>query len=348
MATGQIIYDLVDLAELTQYSRQFDNEVLRPDARFVLGQFMPDLMIEDLEFKIRKNALQDVDIAEYRAWDTPAPMTARPGITRIRGELAPISRGIPLGEEETLRKRSLERDNNNPIISAIFEDTERMTRSVRARVEMAIGDVINDGKVTIAENGLAVEADFGRTGAMSVTASVLWTDAVNAKPVTDLLGWIQAYNDQNGSLPGSVLIPQARINNLFLNAELRALAASNGTTPNRINRRVINEILSEFDIPPFVIYDGQFRKDGTRTRVLPANKIFLMPPADEPLGNVFWGETAESLVLRGKGLIEAEEAPGLVTVVLFQDHPVQTTTISTAVALPVMPNPNLILDAVVS
>src|SRR5690348_7627109 len=105
---ANMLFDLVSPALLTQYSRAYDNEVLRPQARFVLGEFMPDIMIEDLDYRIRKDSLQDVDMAEYRAWDTPAKLTSRPGVSRISGELGPISRGILLGEEERLRQRMLE------------------------------------------------------------------------------------------------------------------------------------------------------------------------------------------------------------------------------------------------
>jgi len=344
---GNMIFDLVSPAELTQFVRAYDNEVLRPDARFILSRFMPDLMIDDLEYRIRKQSLQDVDIAEYRSWDTPAPMTARPGVSRIRGELGPISRGILLGEEEMLRQRSLDSQSNDPIITAIYQDAERMTRSVRARIEMAIGDVLNDGIMTISENNITLTANFGRAGAMSVTAGTLWTN-VASTILSDILTWMAAYEVQNGVTPGLLVVPRARVGNFALNTEMRNYAAANGTVPSRLNEAAINQVFAAEGIPPIFVYDGQFRKNGTLTRTLPANKVFLMPPAGEPLGNVFWGTTAESLRLREKGLIQREEAPGLVAFAMTQDHPVQTMTVATAVALPVMPNPNLVMDAVVA
>lgn len=344
---GNMIFDLINPAELTQFVRQYDNEVLRPDARFILSRFMPDLMIDDLEYRIRKQSLQDVDIAEYRSWDTPAPMTSRPGVSRIRGELGPISRGILLGEEEMLRQRSLDRQSNDPIITAIYQDAERMARSVRARIEMAIGDVLNDGIVTISENNISLTANFGRAGAMSVTAGTVWTN-VASTILADILGWMATYETTNGISPGLLVVPRARVGNFALNTEMRNYAAANGTVPSRLNEAAINQVFAAEGIPPIFVYDGQFRKNGVLTRTLPVNKVFLMPPPGEALGNVFWGTTAESLRLREKGLIQREEAPGLVAFAMTQDHPVQTTTVATAVALPVMPNPNLVMDAVVA
>jgi hypothetical protein len=344
---GQMLFDLIDPAELTQFVRTFDNEVLKPQARFVLSRFMPDLMVDELEYRVRRASLEDVDIAEYRSWDTPAPLTKRPGVSRIRGELGPISRGILLGEEETLRQRALDRDTNDPIINAIYDDVERMARSVRARIEIAVGDVINDGIVTIAENNLSLTANFGRAGAMSVTAGTVWTD-VAAPILSNILGWMSTYEDTNGVTPGLLVVPRARLGNFALNTEMRNYAAANGTVPSRLNEAAINAVFAAEGIPPIFVYDGQFRKNGTLTRVLPANKVYLMPPAGEQLGNVFFGTTAEALRLREKGLIKREDAPGIVAFAMTQDHPVQTMTVATAVALPVMPNPNLVMDAIVT
>jgi hypothetical protein len=98
-------------------------------------------------------------------------------------------------------------------------------------------------------------------------------------------------------------------------------------------------------LPPIRTYDTVVRVNGTSTRVLPVDKVYLMPGSTEPLGNTFYGPTAEALLLREKGLIEAEGIPGVVAVVTRTEHPVQTYTVGTAVALPAMPNPDLILDA---
>lgn len=343
---ANMLFDIVPPALLTQYSRAYDNEVLRPQAQFVLGTWMPDLYLEDLDYRIRKDSLQDVDMAEYRAWDTPGKLTGRPGVSRISGELGPITRGIMLGEEERLRERALMAGNNDPIVTQIYADAERMTRSVRARIEMAIGDVIDDGKVTIVENGLVLEADFGRDGTWaSQTSPTTWTN-VAATILGDLLGWQEVYFNKMGLMPVNLFIPRARLANMALNTEMRNYAASNGTIPTRINKATIDAIFAAEGLPNIVVYDGVFRKDGTQVHPLNPNKVYFMPNPGE-LGNAFWGITAEALVLREKGMIEREEAPGLVVFNLFQDHPVQTTTMATAVCLPVMPNPNLVNDFLV-
>lgn len=344
---AQMVTDLIEPQELIDYVRQWDIEVLRPEAQLTLDRWLPNRLTEDLEFRIRRGALNDVDAAEYRAWDVPAPMTGRPGVSRVEGSLGPVSRQIPLGEEEFLRSRALDRGTNDPIIEAIYDDAERMIRAVQVRIELARGDVINDGKVTIAENGLLLEADFGRDPAMVKAAAVVWTDA-NALILAELLAWQEAYIEHNGTEPGLLLMPKARVGNFALNAEMRSYAAANATTPNRINRQVIDSIFSAEGLPPIETYDTQVRVNGTRVRVLPANKVFFMPSANEPLGHTFYGVTAEALLLRERGLITREAAPGIVATVNRNEHPVQTFTVGTAIALPAIPNPDLILEATVA
>jgi hypothetical protein len=344
---ANLVTDIIPPATLINYVRQYDIEVLRPDSQFTLDRWLPNVTVEEIDFRIRKGALNDVDTAEYRAWDTPAAMTGRPGVTRISGSLGPVSRQIPLGEEEFLRVRQLLTNSADPIIDAIYADAERMIRSVQARVELARGDIINDGKFTIAENGLVLEADFGRSGTHSVTAGTLWTNPASTI-LADLLAWTTTYVNDNGAMPGYLLMPRARLANMALNTEMRQYAALNGTTPTRINAETIAAILGAEGLPPIEIYDTQVRVNGARTRVLPANKVFLMPSEGEPLGNTFFGITAEALLLASRGLIAASEAPGIVAVVTQTEHPVQTYTVGTAIASPVMPNPDLVLDAVVA
>lgn len=341
---AQLVNDLIEPAVLVDFVRQYDNEVLRPSAQFTLDSYLPNRNVDDLDYRIRKGAFNDVDIAEYRAWDTPARMTGRPGTFYTEGSLGPVSRQIPLGEEESIRARALLTRNNDPIIAAIYEDAQRMIRSVQGRIEVARGDVIDDGIVTIAENGLALTANFGRDALMRKVAGMVWTN-VAAPIVTDLLAWVLEYETLNGITPDHLLVPKTRIGSMALNTEMRNYAAAFGTTPSRINRQTIDNILSSEGLPPIRTYDTVVRKDGVVTRVLPLDKVYLMPPAGEPLGNTFYGPTAEALLLAERGLIEATAVPGVVAVVSRSEHPVQTYTVGTAVALPAMPNPNLVLDA---
>lgn len=338
------VWDLVDPTELVNYVRAYNDEVLSQDAAFVLDQYLPNVQTDELEFRVRKGSNQDVDAGLFRPWDTPAPMTDRRGTARISGELGPISRQIALSEEEHLRLRALERGTNDPIITAVYADSERMIRAVQARIELARGDLINDGKLTIAENGLIMEADWGRSATASPDSVVDWSSTATATILSDLLAWVEDYDEINGVFPDHIIAPRAIYTWMSLNAELRSYNAAGGTTPTRLNREAMDASLAAEGLPPIRIYNGQFRVNGVRTPVLDPKKIYLMPPPGQGLGETRYGITAEALVLRERGLIDQEGMPGVVAVVTANEHPVQTFTVGAAVALPIMPNPDLVFD----
>lgn len=358
---ANLITDLVDPVELTEFVRAFNDETLR--ARFVLDQVFPDRLIDDVEFRVRSGGLTDVDIAEYRAWDTQPPMTGRPGILRKRGEIPPVSRQIALLEEESLRLRAMQRGTDNPIIDAIFDDAERMVRAVQGRVELARGDLLTDGIVTINENGVNVSVDFGVAAnhKPALAGADQWTvaNAASATPISDLLTWLETYVDDTGVLPRGLLMSRTIFSALAVNDEVRNFAqAGAATAPTRVNLATINQVFSEFGIPPLTglgsdisgdpFYDVNVRVAGVATRVIPNNVVVFLPPTDEPMGNTFFGVTAEAVRLLERNLIVAQDAPGVVAINLQNDNPVQTFTLATAIALPVVVNPELIFTATVA
>lgn len=340
----EILYDLVPPAELTQYIRAWDLEINQPNSDFVLNQILPDQFTDDLEFQIRKGSLPDVDAATFRAFDTPAKHGRRQGTRKISGSLGPVSKMMTLGEEETLRKAALDRGTNDPIINQIYADAENMCRAVKARAELARGDLIDDGIININEGGLFLEADFGRSAEMSETAPAGWDNPATTI-LTQLLGYCETYYDLNGFMPPRMRITRQHLRYMQLNDEIRDhVAPTLHGTPVRINREDIQGVFTDNELPQLWVYDGKVRVNGTQVDVLPSNKVYLMPGADEPLGNTFYGTTAEALKLREKGLITREESPGIVAVALTQDHPVSTATLATALIMPAMPNPDLIMD----
>lgn len=358
---ANILWDLVDPAELTGYVRAYNDETLR--ARFVLDQVLPNVLLDDLEYRVRAGGLTDVDVAEFRAWDTPPPMTGRPGISRKRGELPPVSRQIPLLEEESLRLRQVQTGNDNPLITAIFDDATRMTRAVQGRIELARGDVLTDGVVTINENGMNITVDYG-VGAPHLpvlAGGATWTtaNAATATPITNLLTWLDLYKADTGVLPRGILMSRTRLAGLAVNNEVRAYAqAGASTAPARVNMATIQQIFAEFGIPPLLglgadptgdpFYDVSVRVNGVLTPVIPTNRVVFVPPTDEPVGNTFYGLTAEALRLIERDKIVAQDAPGVVALVLQNDNPVQTFTLATAIALPAIINPELIFTATVA
>lgn len=338
-----LVYDLADPVELQGYVRGIQEEL---DANvFRLSAFLPNDPIDDIEFRVTRGTLQQSDTAPIRAWDTEAPIGKRQGFARIMGELPPISKKIPLGEEARLRRRSLERADNQALIDAIFDDAANMTRAVASRIEQLRGEALYRGRIDINENGVQQTVDFGRDAAHSVAPGTLWSNTATATPVSDMRTWVQTYIDTNGVPPSIALTSTAVISNLLMNQQVRDLAAVNGITPAFVSQDQLSTIFAAYGLPPFVPYDVTVRVDGVATRVIPSDRVILMPPAGEPLGATLSGTTVEALELVGANQLAIDDAPGLTVVTEKTFDPVITWTKAAAVALPVLINPDLTLVA---
>ncbi len=337
-----LIYDVVDVQELTGFVRGVQLE--RELNVFQLSRFLPNENIDDIEYRVVKGGINDQDVASIRAWDTESPIGSRQGISRLMGELPPISKKIRLGEEERLRRRSLDRGGDiQQIADAIYADADNMARAVAARIELLRGEALYSGALNINENGVIQTVNFGRSGTHSVTltGADLWSAYSTSDPVKNLLTWQQTYVDTNGVKPAICVISTTALNHLLLNDKIRTIASSISGAPSILSEMTLNTVLSAYGLPPLWVYDTKVRIAGTATRVIPADKVIFVPPAGEPLGRTFIGTTAESLELAGANQMSQDDLSGMVAVVEKTFDPVATWTKAAVVALPVMVNPDL-------
>lgn len=342
-----LIYDLADPQELQGFVRGVQQEL---DANtFTLSSVLPNQMLDDIEWRIVSGSLLDQDAAKVRAWDTEAPLGKRQGLSRKSGELPPISKKMRVGEEERLRLRSLQGGGSTKqIVDAIYDDASNLARAVAARMEMFRGEALYTGAIAINENGVKATVSFGRAGShapSALTGADKWDAYTTCKPIQNLQTWVQTYVDTNGVRPAVIQTSSAVIGHLLLSDQVRTLLSVVSGAPALVTMSQLSAVLQAFNLPPIVAYDVVTRVDGSATRVIPADKVLLLPPASEPLGKTFWGVTAEALELVGAAQINQDQAAGLTAVVEKTFDPVSTWTKVSAVGLPVLANPNLTLVA---
>lgn len=333
-----LVLDLADPQELVGYVRGVQLEEERN--RFTLSQFLPNINIDEIEWRITSGQFKLPDAAKIRAWDTESPIGGRQGLKRLMGELPPISKKMRLGEEERLRKRALERGNNSQLVDAIYDDAQNLTVAVLSRVEMLRGEVLQKGTITINENGVVQTVDFGRAAGHTTAAATKW-DQGSSDPIADLRSWVQTYIDANGVAPSFILTSTKVISTMLLNAAVRGMVNVGLGAPAIVTLETVQAILTSFGLPPLVPYDTSVRVDGTLTKVISEKHLILMPPASEPLGSTFFGTTAEAIELQEANAIGGADAPGLVSTVHKLDDPVSIWTKVAGIALPTLANPDL-------
>lgn len=295
-------------------------------------------------------------VARFRMFDGPLHAAQRDIASTNTVKLPPVSDSIGVGELERLELEFARTGGTNvaAIVNAIYDDATNLTRNVQRRMALARGDVLTDGKFTMMTSEGGLEADFSLPGANIVTANTLWSDHVNADPVTDITTWVQAYITTigNGFRPAGLLPTQVALNNLLLNQNIRNLFSSLVGAPSRVSPAQLNSALSDFGLPPILTpYDAQVDVDGTTTRITPVNKVFLIPPDPENnLGFTAWGvsATALELVNSAESDLSFEDAPGIVGVVIKDGPPFRQTTFVDAVGMPVLTNPRALMVATVA
>jgi hypothetical protein len=334
--------DFIQPAELTGYAREALADL--ETNQFTLSAFLPSQQVDDLVYRFNRGGRGLADAATYRAFDAESAIGNRPGTTRVTGELPPVSRKLRLGEYDRLRQRAATAQIEN----ALYSDTDLLVESVAARIELARGSALATGKVSINEDGVIADVDFGRKAQHTgVAPATLWSVAATATPIADLIAWRATYRASNGGRnPGAILTSETVLGNILRAAEVRAFAAANGQTPSIVSPLVLNTILQAYNLPPFVINDAQINVNGSAVRVIPANNVILLPApgGGSQLGGTFWGTTAESL--------EAEfgltgDEPGIVAGTYSTKDPVGLWTKAAGIALPVLANPDLTFQAVV-
>lgn len=342
------IFDLIPPAKLTGYARQALAD--RADNQFGLQRWMPHRQVSGLNFRIEQGTTAGLtEAASFRAWDAQPRFGRRDGIKRISGSLPPIGQQYVLGEYDQLRLRGAAGEPE--IRELLLRDASRIARAIDARFELARGQAIVEGQVTMeGEDGLYLEVEFNRDPDLTVSAAVAWSDYANADAVDELEAWTQLYSDKNGRAPGAVLTSRKVRRALLRNAQIQAQLYPN-SPDRRLTPADLNTYLEEFGVPPIVTYEAKaINPAGVEQRIIPEDKFIFLPESgttesDEgALGETMWGVTLEAQEA-GYGIAPADH-PGLVVAAFKETKtPIHVFTIGAAIGLPIMINPNLVMVA---
>lgn len=338
----------VEPDDLTTFTR----EVPVPRELTLLSEFpRRDLETNTVDFAeiVRTNRT-----AKYRAYDGRIHVSERDVGSEKRVKMIPLSSSLNMGEYERLQLEfaRLGGTNQQALSRAIYNEGEQLTREVQNRLELAWGDLLSDGKLTISENGYGGETDYGLAALGNLVApGVLWTAAnlATMTPLNDLQAWSDAYRLTNGGVaPARAKTSLARLRVLQRSKEVidAVYGATQGRT--RVSVQELNDLLRDEGLPVFdEPYDSSFDVDGVTTRTISDDKVSLMPANLADLGYTAWGVTATALELvnSDQSDMSFEEAPGIVGVVEKVGPPYREFTYVDAVAMPILANARRLMVA---
>jgi hypothetical protein len=330
--------DIIDPATLTGYARASlaDYEANRG----TLARWLPNREVADIVARFVAGSTGLVDVASFRAFDAEPTVGKTPGGKRVTIELPALGQNIPVSEYNQLRARNSNLTADQAL-ATIQRATDVCVRAVADAIERLRGIVLNTGKATI--SGF-MDDDFGRTAGHSVTAGASWATAS-----TDALGhlttWYDTYVAANGVEPGAILTSTRVVRLLGALTQFATQLSNGASRPATVAD--VQATVQAAGLPPIYPYDRRVSVAGSAGRVLPDDKLFLLPAPVDPndglgteLGATFWGQTLTSTAPE-YGL-EGGDQPGLVVGAhRGEKPPMIVEVISDAIALPVLANADL-------
>lgn len=277
--------------------------------------------------------------AKFRTFDGRVTVSSRDGGSDKRVSLIPLSTSLSQGEYERLKLEFARTGGtrSEALADATYNDGEQLTREVQNRLELAWGDLLSDGKLTVEEIG--GEYDFGLPENHLTEAAVLWSDTENSLPLDDMHSWDDTYRDTNGFGPGVQRTTKSVKNLLLRNRQIINAVHGAQTGKDRVNLTQLQDLLADEDLAPILVQDiAKFDVDGVSTPVIPDDRVLLTPTAFADLGYTAWGVTATALELvnSSEADFSFEEAPGIVGVTDKNGPPYREFTFVDAVALPIL------------
>ncbi len=290
--------------------------------------------------------------AAYRSFDGLIHVSSRDAGSGKFVELIPFSDSLNQGEYERIQREivRLGGTNKQAAVNAAYNDAARLKGTMDNRIELAWGDVLTDGKLTINEGGFNGEADYGvPANQVTAPAGALWTDAnqATAVPLTDLDAWQEVRIANGNARATRMLTSRVRVGVLRRNKQI--IDAVYGSTAGRTSVTIeeLNTLLSSEDLPTVLVYDSTLNVEGTVTRVIPQDKIALLPEDIGSLGFMAFGLTATALELVGSSKVDMTfgDAQGIVGVIEKVGPPYREFTYVDAVGMPILSNAGLLTIA---
>lgn len=306
----------------------------------MLGESLfPERKIQDIEFDMILGSGGLPVSAEVHAFDTETQLASREAIEKGVASLALIKRKIKIAEKELIKINNPRTDSELAfVLSQLYNDAEKMTDSVKVRVEAMRMELLSSGKIAINENKVKVTIDYKVPAANK--KSFTWNAPTTDNPLDDLASLADAI-EESGSRPTRALTSRKIVKAICNCASVRK--AIYGVNSDKIvTLTVLNELLAQLDLPQIVVYEAKYKSEGakgyTTKRYFPENCIAMF--GDETLGETIYGLTAEEVKLIGDA--KMEEASILDNKIFVGTYtsidPVGEFTKAVATALPTLPH----------
>lgn len=271
------------------------------------------------------------------AFDVRVTLRDRIGLETIETELPFFKEAYLIKESDRQELLTMLETGNssyvNMITQNIFDDTKDLLDGAEAQEERLRMQLLTQGKIAVASNGVNLEYDYGMPEDNKLKATKAWSDPT-ADIGKDLIEWMFAARAKGHSLTRA-LTNSSTLMSIGGNAEIAKaiLAAGNGAgivTP----QMVAQYVSSKFGFT-FIVYDKVFiNEDGETKKYVPDGTITFLPAG--PVGKTVFGTTPEEADLMS-GATDAQVSlvnTGMAITTTKKTDPVNVETKVSMIVLP--------------
>ena len=331
---------------------------------FLGNRWLPNVMINDLEFEYILGQSRTPVMATILGWDSETPLhaKARPG-ERVSGELPPIKRKARFGEKTLIRFLQPRAGSNDVqvAIDDVLTQTVDLVRSIQARMEWLRMQALSEDMVVYNEDGVTFSFNYGiqdefqinlvtqQDGAGTSVAADYgseWDDHANSTPIQDLTTICDEIENATGVRPAEFVGGTEVMGHLLRSDSVRTMIRGSSAPSAILTVQELQVAFDLYNLPTLTAYSTRVQAeaaDGTLSEVRPLapNKAFLVPgggaiaPGHSSVGASLWGPTAESRELIGTPLVS--EAPGIYAKTYANEDPPEEYVKAAAVAFPSLP-----------
>ena len=329
------ILTLISNADRLDFSQNLS--IARPS--YLGDRLFPDQKTENLmaEYLRLANGANLPVMATVHAFDTETEIGSRPVFDKVTVEKLLIKRKI----NQTERVRLLSENgvySDDAIVRYVFDDMRMMADGVKVRTEAAKMEVLSTGKMTIKENRLDFDVDYGVP-----TDNTAFTLDLSAD--SDIIGQIQAivdYAAENGYSITEAVTSNKMVRKLAANKGIQTLIFGSAGQGTYVPMDRLRALFSQmFGFSAITTNDLRYKyqgADGTENtvRFYPEDHIsFIGVPQ---IGVGLWGVTPEEAEY---GQYSDKSADQYITITQWATpDPVAVWTKASGLFIPVLPDPN--------
>ena len=326
------ILSLISDADRLDFSQNLS--IARPN--YLGDRLFPDTKTENMaaEYLRLANGANIPTMATVHALDTEAEIGSRPVFDKTRVEKLLIKRKINQTERiRLLNENGVYRDD--AIVRYVFDDMRLMADAVKVRSEVAKMEVLSSGKMTIKENNLNLNVDYG-------VPSENTSYKIDYSPTADIIGQIQTIVDAaatNGQIITEMVTSNKNIRSMAANKGIQTAIFGTVGQGTYVPRERLQALFAQmFGFTSLTANDLRYKvqkADGSEVsmRFFPDDKTSFLATA----GVGLWGVTPEEAEY---GQYTEKSADQYITITQWATpDPVAVWTKASGMFIPVLPNP---------